>query len=900
MIQLNQYYQVGGTLTADDPSYVERDADKDIYEQLRSGNFCYVFDSRQMGKSSLQVRVSKRLENQEFKCALISLDGLGTKGVTQEQWYYTFIKDLAEQLELPNDRLESWLLESKSLAPLKRLDDFFKTLLLSETYQNIVIFIDEIDTVLSLDFPTDDFFAFIRSCYNRRANNPNYKRVTFALLGVATPSQLIQDNQRTPFNIGKAIKLKSFTLAEIRPLAKGLESKVGDSKIAEDILQEVLKWTGGQPFLTQKICQLIAESQDVIPSYKQALSKWVDEIVKSQIIENWEEQDNPQHFRTIRDRIINSQQPTVNLLKLYQKIRQQQELPTDDSPEQSELILSGIVVENNRKLKIYNLIYKLVFDNNWLTEILADKKPYEEELLGWKLNKNKYWLLRGRKLKTAREWSHDKILTIEDYQFFNKSQELELQITKRNQRVILLIYTILLMGFAITGGSLSTRKIQSFFFPYVLKPELFSQGERTFFLGNGNLYQRYGVEAFQKGDYSKAVEQFQRAKNVNKNDPEALIYYNNAKAHKSGNYLTLAVAVSINPRREQATDILKGVAQAQDEFNKKGGFKGELLNIIITDDNNEQSQAQTVAQELTRDAKVLGVIGHNGSSVSQAALVKYESAGLAMISATSTSTKLKNKVFFRTVPSDAKAGEKLASYALKNGIKQVVIFYNDKDIYSESLRQAFTKKFENQGGKIVRTKNLADPKLDASYEVYLSVVQDEANAAVFFPNIELISTVINMARAREQQKIPKYLGRNLQLLGGDALYGVDTLKQGDKDLEGLVLAIPWFPEESYSKKFAERACNQWGQGISWRTAASYDATMAFIEAISQSKNPSRQSVLQKLKSITLPANKTSGDALAFQDGEPRNKTGVLVKVVRDSGDKCSDSEGKRFHFEKVD
>ncbi|QSJ15895.1 ABC transporter substrate-binding protein [Nostoc sp. UHCC 0702] len=900
MIQPHQYYQVGGTLTADDPSYVERDADKSIYEELKSGNFCYVFNSRQMGKSSLQVRVSKRLENQEFKCALISLDGLGTKGVTQEQWYYTLIKDLAEQLELPNDLLEPWLLESKSLAPLKRLDEFFQKLLLAEIYQNIVIFIDEIDTVLSLDFPTDDFFAFIRSCYNKRANNQNYKRVTFALLGVATPSQLIQDNQRTPFNIGKAIKLKSFTLAEIKPLAQGLESKVANSKIAEDILREVLKWTGGQPFLTQKICKFIAESQHLIPSDKQALSKWVDEIVKSQIIENWEEQDNPQHFRTIRDRIINSQEPTVNLLKLYQKIRQQQELITDDSPEQSELILSGLVVENNRKLKIYNLIYQLVFDDNWLTEILADKKPYEEELLGWKANKNKYWLLRGQKLKAAIKWSHDKILTIEDYQFINASQELEIKKTKRNQRIISLIYTILLIGFGVTGGSLSTRKIQSFFFPYILEPELFSQGERTFFLGNGNLYQKLGINAFQKGDYPEAVEQFKKAKEVNKNDPEVLIYYNNAKAHQKGNYFTLAVAVSINPRREQATDILRGVAQAQDEFNEKGGLKGQLLNIVITDDNSEQSQAQTVAQELTRDPKVLGVIGHNSSTASQAALVKYESAGLAMISATSTSTKLKSQVFFRTVTSDAKAGEKLADYALKKGIKRVVIFYKVEDIYSESIRQAFTKTFEKQGGKVVRTKNLADPKLDASYEVYLSVVQDEANAVVFFPNTELISTVINMARAREQQKIPKYLGKNLQLLGGDALYAVDTLRQGSKALEGLVLAIPWFPEESYSKKFAQRACEQWGQGISWRTAASYDATVAFIKAISESKNPSRQSVLQKLKSITLPADKTSGDALAFQDGEPRNKTPVLVKIVPGSGDKCSDSEGSRFHFEKVD
>jgi hypothetical protein len=92
------------------------------------------------------------------------------------------------------------------------------------------------------------------------------------LLGVATPSQLIQDTQRTPFNIGEAIQLNGFSFAEAQSLARGLESKVSDSQIAEDILREVLEWTGGQPFLTQKICKLIADYQNVIPSDKQIIN----------------------------------------------------------------------------------------------------------------------------------------------------------------------------------------------------------------------------------------------------------------------------------------------------------------------------------------------------------------------------------------------------------------------------------------------------------------------------------------------------------------------------------------------------------------------------------------------------------------------------------------------------
>jgi adenylate cyclase len=83
-------------------------------------------------------------------------------------------------------------------------------------------------SILSLNFPIDDFFALIRACYNKRVDCSEYHRLTFALLGVATPSDLIQDKSRTPFNIGKAIALDGFKLEGAQPLAEGLAGKVSN------------------------------------------------------------------------------------------------------------------------------------------------------------------------------------------------------------------------------------------------------------------------------------------------------------------------------------------------------------------------------------------------------------------------------------------------------------------------------------------------------------------------------------------------------------------------------------------------------------------------------------------------------------------------------------------------
>jgi ABC-type branched-subunit amino acid transport system substrate-binding protein len=911
MNQRSNYYHVGGDLNLDDPSYIERKADRNLYEKLEAGNFCYVFNSRQMGKSSLRVRVKKNLEIAGFKCVVISLDKLGAKGFTEEQWYNSLIKNIADKFDLQTDLLSY-------LTPLDRLSSVFENKLLAEIEQKIVIFIDEIDTVLSLDFPTDDFFGFIRFCYNERANNPIYERVTFVLLGVATPSQLIQDTRRTPFNIGEAIQLNGFSLQEARPLTRGLEGKINDPIVAEYILREILKWTGGQPFLTQKIFKIIADDENIIPSDENLISKWIEGLVKLRIIENWEYQDEPQHLRTIHNRIINSKEPLVKLLKFYLKVLQYKELPVNDSLEQSELILSGLLEQRNGKLKVYNLIYELVFNSNWVDQMLAEMRPYEEQLLRWlSFNRqDKSSLLQGEQLQKAIAWRDGKVLNIEDYQFINASQEREIanlgikiQKKERFQRLLTGI-TLSMMIIAGVIGLQLKPKFQSLFTPYFLKPERFSQGERTFVLGNGNLYQKLGNEAFQKGNYSKAKTLFQQAKDIDKGDPEAEIYYNNALAHereksKKIKPLTLAVSVPIAAKREVAIEVLRGVAQAQYEFNKNVGSNGRLLNMVIADDHSDEIIAEEVAEELIKDSNVLGVIGHSSSRISKAALPKYEAKGLAMISPASSSDKLnmKNfKVFFRTVPADHMTGETLANYAIKNGIKKVVIFYKAGDSYSDSLKAAFTTSFQKNGGT-VRSSNLADPTLDAPYQVYISVIKDKADAVVFFANIELISTVIKIAQARTQQDLPKNLGINLKLLGGDSLYDLDILEQGKKDVNNLVIAVPWAAEKS-NTEFVKKACGRWQKGISWVNAASYDATKAFIAAISKSDlskndiNEQRREVIEKLKSVYLPPDQTSGYELKFIDGQ-RNQEPVLVRVAQGSSDNCIGLESGGFRFEKV-
>jgi ABC-type branched-subunit amino acid transport system substrate-binding protein len=406
-----------------------------------------------------------------------------------------------------------------------------------------------------------------------------------------------------------------------------------------------------------------------------------------------------------------------------------------------------------------------------------------------------------------------------------------------------------------------------------------SCGEEILVPGGTLQNKQQGVNAFAANNYGKALDLLEKAWQQ-QHDPETLIYLNNARLIEREAY-AIAVAAPITNNRSTALEILRGVAQAQNEINQGSKLNGRSLKVLIADDANDPAKAKQIAEKLVSKSDILGVIGHFSSDTTLAAADVYQQHKLVMISPTSTSEdlskfgKASKHVFFRIVPSDRVTAQALANYLVNKARQQkAAVFYDSQSNYSNSLREQFRENFSGRGGQVIEKFDLSDSLFNADAAIDRAQ-QKGATVLVLLPNSQTSSQAFLHAL-----KVIKTNQGRLGIVGGDSLYNSEILEMAGKDaVNRLVVVVPWHRLSSPNPNFPKEAKSLWRVEVScWCTAFAYDASRALIRALEKQQQPNRIGMQKALADPTFQAEGATGKIL-FNSGDRLESNMQLIKVV---------------------
>lgn len=458
--------------------------------------------------------------------------------------------------------------------------------------------------------------------------------------------------------------------------------------------------------------------------------------------------------------------------------------------------------------------------------------------------------------------------------------------SQRNETVILVLSLVITMGLVGAGiwwltkskginlGSVSSEKLISGTSStanasdsQLSIEQRLSTGKKLLIPDGSSQKKQEAVQAIASLNYNTAISNLEASLQGNPNDPEALIYLNNARIGDQKSYM-IAVAAPIGSEINYALEILRGVAQAQNEINQKGGISGIPLKVLIANDDNQAEIASQIASLLAKNSEVLGVIGHSSSDVTIAASKVYQQNQLVAISPTSTSVQLSGigSNIFRTVPSDRFAANALARYMLgKLQKKKAAIFFNSSSNYSKSLKNEFTTAIYGDGGQIVSEFDLANPNFNAADSVEKAIAQ----------GAEVIMLASDLSTIDKTLQVVQINAKRLSLLAGDDVYTAKILQIGGAGSTNMVIAVPWHILADPQSNFPQTSKQLWKGEVSWRTALAYDAATALIAGLRV--NPTRTGIQQALSASDFSATGASG-AIRFLPSGDRNRAVQLVTV----------------------
>ncbi|HRF58788.1 MAG TPA: ABC transporter substrate-binding protein [Fimbriimonadaceae bacterium] len=303
---------------------------------------------------------------------------------------------------------------------------------------------------------------------------------------------------------------------------------------------------------------------------------------------------------------------------------------------------------------------------------------------------------------------------------------------------------------------------------------------------------------------------------------------------QSGDTIKIGLVASVNGElKPWGDDCVKGAQLAVDEVNAKGGIQGKKVELLIQDSASKAEQGKSAAEKLVSDG-VLGIIGEVASGITLQMANTAFAAGLPIVAVGATRTDITDigSNVFRVCYTDDFQGPVMAKFAYDElGIKNVAIMTDKAQPYSVGLSDAFRKKFEELGGKIVAEEFYQSPQ-DKQFGAQLAKIKEAGPEGLFLSGY--FTEVGAIARQAKEQ------GLDVKIFGGDGWDSTELNTAGGEAIVGGFFCNHYNNEETrpevqdFLQKWAAKFNGE--KPATTMGALGYDATMLMLDALGRAKS----------------------------------------------------------------
>ncbi|MGD1853431.1 MAG: AAA-like domain-containing protein [Leptolyngbyaceae cyanobacterium] len=233
-----------GPLSIDSPFYIQRPPNEDLAlsEIQRPGGFLRIKAPKKMGKTSLVFRLIETAHQNNYQTIYLDLQTVDEAVFNSiDTFLKWFCVRSSQSLNLSPKLLEFW---DASMGHKVSSEFYYQEYLLENRKTPTVLIIGAAERLIEHPKIAEDFFPLLRSWHEKARWNFLWRSLRIVIVHSTEIYVPLKINQ-SPFNIGQAIKLPKFSVAQVAELATRYGVKTENDSIGKALVDLV----GGHPYL---------------------------------------------------------------------------------------------------------------------------------------------------------------------------------------------------------------------------------------------------------------------------------------------------------------------------------------------------------------------------------------------------------------------------------------------------------------------------------------------------------------------------------------------------------------------------------------------------------------------------------------------------------------------------